>query len=128
MAAPPGGDKRGREGTGGDARLSAGCSAGWPEAREPDASAARRWERSLRRDTMALSRASRGCRNARFRSLPRGTNCPPGARPPQGRDGCSTFSLGTADAAAQLSIVLTPPREGAQPHSQVELPGSHSRW
>lgn len=85
VAAPPGGDRRGPEGTGGDARLSAGCRAGWPAAREPDASSARRWERSLRRDTMALSRASRGCRNARFLSLPRGTNCPPGARRPAGQ-------------------------------------------
>lgn len=85
MAAPPGGDRRGREGTGGDARLPAGCIAGWPAAREPDASAARRWERSPRRDTMALSRASRGCRNASFLSLPCGTNCPPGARRPAGQ-------------------------------------------
>lgn len=113
MAAPPGGDRRGREGTGGDARLPAGCIAGWPAAREPDASAARRWERSPRRDTMALSRASRGCRNARFLSLPRGTNCPPGARRPAGQRWLvALFSLGTADAAASAAVHCAHPTPG----------------
>lgn len=52
-----------------------------------------------------------------------------GRSPPRRAEmACSTFSLGTADAAAQQSIVFTPPSQGAQSHSLVGLPRSQSNW